>query len=70
MITIIKHFKAKAVLLNPFWPSHPWWPLLSSNGLAFHSFIRDCLVLPQLPDLFAPALALSTGKKLCCCGSL
>ena len=44
----IKHAKicnARGVLFVPEWPSSYFWPLLTSDGRIFNSFIQDFLVL-------------------------
>lgn len=53
-ISMLRKESADAILIVPFWPSSPWWPLLSSDGQHFIPIICDCFVLPRLPDLFLP----------------
>jgi len=54
VLSLLKRYHARAVLLIPFWPSRPWWPLLSPDGSHFIPLIRDCFVLPKRDDLFLP----------------
>ena len=37
--------KARGVLLVPEWPSAYYWPLLTSDGKTFNSFVTDVLVM-------------------------
>ena len=44
----LKHLKlcrGKGVLLVPEWQSSYYWPLLTPNGIQFHSFVQDFLLL-------------------------
>ena len=45
---------AKGTLITPLWRSAPFWPLLTSDGLHFASFVVDWMDLPPLKSTFCP----------------
>ena len=56
---VIKHLsfsKADATLVVPFWPSAPWWPCLTYDGLTFRPEVIDLMVIDLQPSMFIPAV--------------
>ena len=50
----IKHFmpskySAKTILVCPYWPSSTFWPLFFKTEVEFQSFIKDVLVIEDVP---------------------
>ena len=46
----IKHFlksltKSKAILICPYWPSAPFWPLLASGHDTYFPFVKDVYMI-------------------------
>ena len=46
----IKHFlksltKSKAILICPYWPSAPFWPLLASGHYTYFPFVKDVYMI-------------------------
>ena len=52
--------KAVGTLIVPMWKSAQFWPLLCSDGVHLNSFVKDCLFLPNRPDLFVKGRAKNT----------
>ena len=56
---VIKHLmfsKADATLVVPFWPSAPWWPCLTYDGLSLRPEVTDSIVIDPQPNMFIPAV--------------
>ena len=43
---------AAGTLVVPLWRSAHFWPRLCFDGLHWSGFIHDCVILPDLPNLF------------------
>ena len=52
--------KAVGTLIVPMWKSAQFWSLLCSDGVHLNSFVKDCLFLPNRPDLFVKGRAKNT----------
>ena len=52
--------KTLGSLIVPMWKSAQFWPLLCSDGVHLNSFVKDCLFIPNRPDLFVKGRAQST----------
>ena len=52
--------KAVGTLIVPIWKSAQFWPLLCSDGVHLNSIVKDCLLLPNRPDLFVKGRAKNT----------
>lgn len=52
--------KAVGTLIVLTWKSAQFWPLLCSDGVHLNSFVKDCLFLPNRPDLFVKGRAKNT----------
>ena len=52
--------KALGTLIVPMWKSAQFWPLSCSDGVHLNSFVKDCLFLPNIPDLFVKGRAQNT----------
>jgi len=63
VISLVHKFNAKSIIILPFWPSSPWWPLLSQNGQHFSSFVHGCLVLPRTSDLLIPGPSTASAPR-------
>jgi hypothetical protein len=49
--------KAAAIVVAPFWPSRPWWPVLVPDGQHWHPNIVDVVEIPEARftrDVFLP----------------
>ena len=60
----MKHFiksltKSKAILICPYWPSTPFWPLLASDHDTYFPFIKDVYLIKNS----ATCIKLGDNKK-------
>ena len=58
----IKHFlksltKSKAILICPYWPSAPFWPLLASGQDTYFPFVKDVYLIEN------PAACIKLGDN-------
>ena len=62
ILRAIKHFsksltKSKAILICPYWPSVPFWPLLASGHDTYFPFVKD------VPLIENPAACMKLGDN-------
>lgn len=63
---VLRHAAAcgsRMCLIAPYWPHARWWPLLLSAPQAFAPFVRACMPLPRVPDLFLGAAFGNTRQQ-------
>lgn len=61
---VLRHARlceARLCLVVPYWPTQPWWRVLTPDGRRFSPVVRACHVFSPAPDLFLPG---STGNEL------
>ena len=56
--------RCRGILVDPYWPSAHFWPLLVERGVVFKSFVADCLYVENGMDVF-----LNAGNKSSLFGS-
>ena len=57
---VLNHLKvrnATGTLVVPLWRSAYFWPRLCFDGLRWNGFVREWVILPDLPNVFVRAKA-------------
>jgi len=52
---VIRHVsfcQCKGILVDPYWPSAPFWPFLVERGGVFRPFVRDFRAVENGRDVF------------------